>query len=282
MMNTSTTETECPVAIVTGGSGALGRAIGRELLENGYRVVLAARDLGRLQRTADQLKEFGPVATVSADVTSADGRDVIVAESLQAFGRLDLLVNNAGAEHIGRLEHHELGDVEHMVAMNLVAPIELARMVAPIMDRFNGGHIVNISTMAAKTPMTTMTVYGATKAGLGHFSKLLRGELAEKNIGVSVVYPGAIEGEGMFAEMQEATGVQFPKAMPTSDPAWVAKQVMKAVRRDRGEVLAAPGGKVMARHPRLASVMLRRMGVASAFAEVADRRAHERQVGAAA
>lgn len=276
-MTKSTIDEERPVVVVTGGSGALGGSIGQQFLRRGYRVVLAARDLGRLQRTAARLGEFGPVAVVSADVTEAAGRQAMIAETLQAFGRLDVLVNNAGAEYIGRLDQHRLGDVQQMAALNLVAPIELARAAAPIMDRVGGGHIINICTMAAKTPMTTMTVYGATKAGLGHFSQLLRLELAPRNIGVSAVYPGAIEGEGMFADMQESTGVQFPKTMPTSAPEWVAEQVVTAVRRNRAEVFAAPGGKVMARHPRTAGLLLRRLGVATAFAEVADRRDMERR-----
>ena len=270
-MKRSTTDSERPVAVVTGGSGALGNGIAIEFLQLGYRVVLVARDLGRLQRAAAELGDIGPVAVVSADVTNAADRTAIVSETLHSFGRLDVLVNNAGAEHIGRLDQHQLSDVEQLVALNLVAPIEMARAAAPMMDRVGGGHIVNICTMAAKTPMTTMAVYAATKAGLGHFSHLLRLELAPRNIGVSAVYPGAISGEGMFANMQESTGVSFPKAMPTSEPAWVAKRVASAVRRDQAHVFAAPGGKFMVRHPRFAGFLLRRLGVAKAFAEVGDR-----------
>lgn len=267
-MSTNDTTTPGP-AIITGGSGALGSAIAAALLERGSSVALVARDADRLAVTARRLAHLGRVATVAGDVTDPDDRHRIVDQATAALGSVGVLVNNAGAEQLGRLEQHTTDDVASLAAINLVAPIELARLTLPAL-RASGGHIVNISTMAAKTPMTPMSVYAGTKAGLGYFSRLLRLELAAEGVGVSVVYPGAIADDGMFARMQSETGVSLPKRMPLSSPEWVAARVVRAITGDRAEVHAAPGGAVMARHPRLAGRMLRSMGIPETFAEMAE------------
>lgn len=266
-------------AVVTGGSGALGTAIARALLNTGSPVTLVARRPDRLQAAASKLSNLGEVHVISADVTIAADRRRIITEALDSMGSISVLVNNAGAEFIGRLDHHQLPDVEHMVQMNLVAPIELTRGALRHLEA-TGGHVVNIVTMAAKTPMTPMSVYAATKAGLGRFSELLDLELADSSVSASAVYPGAIADEGMFAMMQAETGVEFPKRMPVSSPDWVAHKVLKAIQKRRREIYAAPSGALMARHPGLAGRMLAAMGVADAFAEVADTRARQRPVNA--
>lgn len=185
--------------LLTGGSRGLGPHIARGLLGRGAKVVLAARAADDLARVRSALGGHR-VAVSVGDVTSSEDRRRMVAEAEQAFGPIDVLVNNAGVEHIRRLVDLREEEVHQTIAVNLESMIQLTRLVLPGMLDRRRGHVMNMSSLAGKTVVPFNTVYAATKHAMVGFSLSLRAELRGSGVEVSVVCPGWVVTEGVFAQ----------------------------------------------------------------------------------
>jgi 3-oxoacyl-[acyl-carrier protein] reductase len=183
------------VAIVTGASRGIGEATARRLAADGYGVVLAARRAETLEPIAADIgRDGGVAAAIPTDVSDLDALDALVAGTVERFGRIDVVVNNAGmlpparrAERIGRAEWQQVLDV------NLTAPVHLARTAKAHMGR--GGVIVNVSSTAAHYPSVGLLHYNASKAALSAATKGMALEWARDGIRVVAVAPGKIETE---------------------------------------------------------------------------------------
>src|SRR3954469_4905321 len=178
------------VAVVTGASKGIGLAITRTLLQEGARVLATSR------RSTPELDALG-VVHVAADLLDPGAPDTIVARATDAFGGIDVLVNNAGGRVPGatlpRTSFLDAGDAEWRAVfeLNLFAAVRLARAAIPVMLE-RGGAIVNVSTGNARQPSPMNVDYGAAKAGLSNLTKALSEEFAPRGIRVNTVSPGPV------------------------------------------------------------------------------------------
>jgi len=183
------------VALVTGAGRGIGRAVAIELARAGFALCLAARTLDELEETR-RLTRLAPehALIVLIDLTAEDGPETLFTTAIDHFGRLDVLVNNAGWG-AARTALHKTStpDLDRMLALNLRAPIALARLAAATMVAQGSGAIVNIASMAGRTAPPSEAIYAATKAGLIAFSRASFAELRHSGIKVSAVIPGLVD-----------------------------------------------------------------------------------------
>ena len=180
------------VVFITGASSGFGADFGRRFAQQGAVVILAARRMERLTALAEEIRLAGGQAfAVGLDVTEQSQIDEAVHNVLETFGRVDILINNAG---VGQLDWLEMLDpatgIDTPIDVNLRAVIQLTRALLPSMQTRRAGHIINISSVAGLIAAPMYSVYSAGKYGLRGFSVALRRELAPFNIRVSCVYPG--------------------------------------------------------------------------------------------
>ena len=185
------------VAVVTGGSRGIGRAIVEALLDGGAQVVFSARTAGDVERTAEQLGRRFPSKTrgVAADVREERDCDRLVAEAMAAFGRLDILVNNAGVGVFAPLAEMTTEAWRAQIATNLDGVFFTSRAAIPHLRASGDGWIVNVGSLAGRNPFAGGTAYNATKFGLLGLSEALMLEVRHQGIRVSCVMPGSVATE---------------------------------------------------------------------------------------
>jgi NAD(P)-dependent dehydrogenase (short-subunit alcohol dehydrogenase family) len=183
-----------PVALVTGASSGIGEASARALARDGFRVVLTARRVERLARVAKEIEAAGGEALpIGVDLADAEATSRMLRRALDAFGRVDVLVNNAGFSPGAALEQVTRADVAHIFDVNLFAALQLAGEVVPIMRAQGGGRILNVGSLGGSVPAPLAIPYGATKAGLDMATRGLRLEVAPWKIHVSLIVPGFVD-----------------------------------------------------------------------------------------
>jgi 3-oxoacyl-[acyl-carrier protein] reductase len=217
------------VAIVTGGSRGIGAATAAWLAEHGAAVVVSGRDADRLQSTVKQIEERGgSVIAVVADAAKREDADALVERTKERFGRVDVLVNNAGITRDGLLVRMKDEDWDRVMDINLRGAFLMMRAVTKAFVRQkSGGRIVNIASTAGAMGNAGQVNYSAAKAGLIGLTKASARELAHWSILVNAVAPGLIETDmaaAIPAEAREALLAQVPlKRMGT--PREVAEMV---------------------------------------------------------
>jgi NAD(P)-dependent dehydrogenase (short-subunit alcohol dehydrogenase family) len=154
---------------ITGSSKGLGKALAREVLSKGDNVAATARDIIQLQDLIEQYPK--QILALTLDVTNKSHIDMAVSETIQHFGRIDVLVNNAGFGIIGAAEAFTDDQVHTQLAVNLNAPIEITRAVLPIMREQRSGHILQISSVGGRVGNPGLTIYQAAKFGLAGFTE---------------------------------------------------------------------------------------------------------------
>ena len=188
---------ESKVAIVTGGSRGIGRAIARALADAGATVIITARNEHDLSNAVSQLKQTrsGSVAGFVCDVRDYDQVKQVFADVAKTFGGVDILVNNAG---IGIFESVETMSPENFRAVletNVNGVFYCCHEAIPLMKRRGGGYIINISSLAGANAHPRMAAYNASKFGLNGFSEALMQEVRHDNIKVSYIMPGSVNTE---------------------------------------------------------------------------------------
>lgn len=225
------------VAIITGAGGGIGRATALELARRGFRLVLCGRRRDVLDETLAQSAPAGDGLAVVADVTRPPDVDRLVQQTVAEFGRVDVVVNNAGLAAVRSVEEMTHEEWHAIIDTNLSAAFYLSKAVWPTFKQQNGGAIVNISSQAARDPFPGFAAYGAAKAGMNLLSLSLAREGAKHGIRVYTVAPGAVETK-MFRGI--LSGEQFPTEQ-TLDPADVARVIGQCVvgdlRFSSGEVI---------------------------------------------
>ena len=201
-------------AIVTGGTRGIGAAIAALLAEHGAAVVVSGRDAARLQKAVQELEERGAsVHGVVADVAKREDADRLVEAAKERYGRLDLLVNNAGITRDGLLIRMKDDDWDRVMEVNLRGAFLMARAAAKLMVRQRSGRIINIASTAGAMGNPGQANYSAAKAGLIGFTKATARELAHWGILVNAVAPGLIETDmaaAIPAAAREALLAQVP------------------------------------------------------------------------
>ena len=184
------------VAIVTGGSRGIGRAIAAALLSRGTHVVIAGMDEASLEATAAELQAAAPtssrVVPYRTDVRRADAVQALMDKAAERLGGVDILVNNAGIRGFAPVADMSPDDWEAVVATNLTGVFQCCRAVLPHLRRRGGGWIINISSLSSQSPFAGGAAYCASKAGLNAFSDALMQEVRHEGIRVSTVLPGSV------------------------------------------------------------------------------------------
>jgi len=225
------------VVIVTGASSGIGEATARQFGREGAKVVLAARRLDRLETLAQEIAAMNSGAetlVVQADLSKPEDIQKLIDGTMRKFGRIDVLVNNAGFGRLDWLEKLDpVKDIQAQFDVNVMGVIQTTRQVLPIMMKQRSGHIINMGSMAGLVATPTYTVYAATKHAVHGFSEALRREVKPWGIDVSMLYPGAVVSEfAQHAGINRKTNVTTPKALLlTSDQ--VGEAVVKLVRHPR-------------------------------------------------
>jgi 3-oxoacyl-[acyl-carrier protein] reductase len=190
------------VAIVTGASRGIGRAVSIALAEEGATVVLAARSTRRLKETADLVIAAGGKAeTVSTELTQEESIKNLVTQAAEKFGQLDILVNNAGITHSAALEETKTEDWDRVLATNSRAPFILCREALPLLKKAKAGYVINISSVVGVKGYPLQSAYTASKHALRGMTMSLAEELAGSSIRVHLLCPGGVD-TGMIASVR--------------------------------------------------------------------------------
>jgi short-subunit dehydrogenase len=261
-------------ALVTGASGGLGTHIARRLAREGMNVAVSGRREGALAEVSAELSSLGvKSASVAADLADLTQIDPLVEGVEAALGPIDVLVNNAGVESIGAFTIYTREELTSMVDVNLTAPMLLTHRLTPGMLERGRGHVVFIASVAGKVGPAFNEPYAATKAGLVGLTQSLRAEYLHAPVGFSVVCPGFIAGDGMYARMA-ADGHRSNRMMGETTTEKVAEAVVRAIREDRAEIVesGAPIRPMLALGqlaPGLVERVAPRFGVTEMFRRVA-------------
>ncbi|MFI5177480.1 MAG: 3-oxoacyl-[acyl-carrier-protein] reductase [Vicinamibacterales bacterium] len=236
------------VALVTGASRGIGRAIARALAARGAAVVAAAREQ-HAAAVVDEIRAAGGTAeAASIDVTDGAAVESAVAAALARFGRLDVLVNNAGIARDQLLLRMKREDWDAVVATNLTAAFTCAQAVLKPMIKQRSGRIINITSVVGQAGNAGQSNYAASKAGLIGFTKALALEVASRNITVNAVAPGLIETD-MTRAISDGAHATWAERIPLKrlgTPEDVAAAVVFLASDEAayitGQVLAVNGG----------------------------------------
>ncbi len=233
---------DSPVILITGASSGIGAATARLFAQQGYRVALAARRFERLQALADEIQAGGGQALpIAADLGLQEHAQQMVATTLEHFGQIDVLFNNAGFGRLDWLENLKpQEDIQSQVQVNLLGLAWTTQAALPHMIARRGGHIIQMASIAGLIATPTYTVYAASKFAVRGFSEALRREVGVYGIRVSTICPGGVETEfGEVAGFHRTTKITTPKPLLLSAED-VAQAVWRVVRRPR-RLVVIPG-----------------------------------------
>jgi len=189
-------------AIVTGAGRGIGRAIAARLVADGWNVVVADVDAATAERTAFELDGAGSVRAHGADLSAFRAAQALVAEAVEAFGRLDLLVNNAGGGVIRAFLDHDDASIEETIARNLLTTIHCCRAAIPVL-REHGGRIVNIGAESVRNGLAMHAMYNAAKGGVHGLTTGLARELAPYGVTVNCVAPSVVATDEVAAMLAQ-------------------------------------------------------------------------------
>jgi NADP-dependent 3-hydroxy acid dehydrogenase YdfG len=236
------------VALVTGASSGIGEATAKSLAAEGAQVAVVARREDRLQKLVESIQgQGGKAFAIAADITDEAQANTIVHKTRDEFGRIDILVNNAGVMLLGKINGANTDDWRRMININVLALMYTTHAALPIMIQQQGGHIVNISSVAGRTARVGSGAYNATKWGVVAFSEALRQEVLPNNIRVTIIEPGAVDTElgshitDQEAKKQQDQWLQKIKPLEGED---IAAAILYAVTQpqhvDVNEILIRP------------------------------------------
>ena len=174
------------IAIITGASSGIGLATAKLFVKNGAKVALAARSKDKLNKLAAELQNSFAIPT---DMTKTTSIKNMVKEVYKHYGRIDILINNAGQGYDELVEYIDIKKYQYIIDLNLIGPLIAMQEVIPIMRKQGGGVIVNISSGVSKMYLPNMAGYASIKSALNTISLTARKELADDKIIVSVIYP---------------------------------------------------------------------------------------------
>jgi NAD(P)-dependent dehydrogenase (short-subunit alcohol dehydrogenase family) len=230
-------------------TAGIGRAVARDLLADGAAVVGCARDGQRLELVAAELPGL---ITLQCDVREQGERAALVSTALDRFGRVDVLVHNAGLGYVGAVADMTAEDVERIIDTNVTALIDLSRLVLPGMQRQGYGDVLVVSSVAAWVSLPPLTAYAASKRAVDGFVEGLRREVPH-GIRVHSVNPGFVSTEFHARALrmhprEDDPGLRRP---PGVAPDAVSGRVLRELRRGRGRTVAVPRVLGLARLVRL-------------------------------
>jgi hypothetical protein len=214
---------ENKVVIITGASAGVGAETARAFAKQGAKLVLLARGQQALTDMTNELKTITEVLNFSLDVCDTKGYKKMLEAVEQHFGAINILVNNAGYHKRGNVEINDATELAKMVNVNLSAPIVLSALTLPYIQRQQTGAIVNVGSLAGRTPLQGAATYAATKAGLRAFTYSLADEISQPDIHIGLVSPGPIDTGFIMSEIAQVEDIVFSQPMSS------AHQVAQAI-----------------------------------------------------
>lgn len=257
------TELSSKHVLLTGASRGVGPFIAEALAKRGAHVALTARSEKLLLSVSENLHGFKVKTLVASfDLTRQLERRELVHRVLNEFGRIDILINNAGLETEGPFLSLPWDSVRDTIELNLVAPMELTYLILPQMIKQQAGHIVNISSIGGKSGSPYDAAYCGTKAGLAEWTRGMRLEVEQAGVRFSTIFPGYVTEVGMFARF----GITPPWIIGSCTPAQVAAAVVRAIERNEREIIVnsrplRPAFALAALFPRAGDWLMHRLGV---------------------
>jgi NAD(P)-dependent dehydrogenase (short-subunit alcohol dehydrogenase family) len=277
------------VWFITGASSGLGRALAEAVLDRGERAVVTAR---KPERLLEFIERYPAQALVlELDVTRFDQANAVVSQTLERFGRIDVLVNNAGYGLLGAAEEYEVSQLRRQFETNFFGLVNITRAVLPIMRRARSGWIVNISSVGGVRAIAGFSAYNATKFAVEGFSEALAQEVGPLGIAVTIVEPGRFRTDwaGRSLEVAPSTIAEYAATVGATrdlmtsvngsqegDPERAAAAIIKAVDADRPPLRLALGADAVAAiRQKLAAVgdelaAWERVSVSTEFPETED------------
>ena len=220
--------------IITGASAGIGAACAKAFASRGANLVLVARQEDKLKLFSEQMMKQTKVLGISMDVADMDACESVLNQAENAFGTVNMLVNNAGMHERGDLEGIDASAVAQMVDVNMRAPLFLSAAVIPYMRRAGGGAIVMVGSLAGLAPLQGAATYSATKAGLRAFTYALADEMRGSAINVGVVSPGPVDTGFIMENIDDVEDIVFSQPMSTAED--VAEAVMTLISGNRSEI----------------------------------------------
>jgi short-subunit dehydrogenase len=246
--------------------------IARRIASYGGHVVLTGRSAADLQAvTADLAANGADVSFIPCDLTEPGAAEALVKEVERQHSGIDLLVNNAGGDPLREFHAMPIDENLRTLQLNLVAPLALSHAALDGMLLRSRGHIVNISAMAGRLSFPYTEVYAAAKDGIIGFTRVFRADYQSRGVSASVLILGAIRGAGQGQRMLNESGMKASGFMAPAET--VADAVIKAVRKDRAEMVIMPGpGRflraVMDYFPGLGPALNRAAGATAAMQKI--------------
>ena len=219
--------------IVTGGSEGVGAEVARLFADAGANLVLVARSRKKLEAIAEELRERARVEIVAMDVADDEACRNLFRKAAFEFGRVDILINNAGYHARGKFEDVDPDALAQAVDVNLRAPVLLTRLALPHLREAGGGAIVNVGSLAGRAPVPGSATYAATKAGLRSLTYSLAEELASSGIKFALVSPGPIDTGFIMEDIDKVSDLTF--SQPISSARDVAQTVLDLCGNQRTE-----------------------------------------------
>ena len=226
-------------ALVTGAAGGLGHYIARALAAEGVNLVLSDIPAATVDDLVDELRPRGvTVEWVPADLSETEEIEEFARSVEEALGPLDILVNNAGVEFGKSFLEQSREELEKTTSINLLAVMELTRVVLPGMVKRGRGHVVNIASAAGKIASPYLASYSASKHGVVGFTHSLRAELGDRPVGFTAICPIFISKVGMYGRLEHLVP-DPPREMSTRPPEAVGEAVVDGIRRNRAQIIVA-------------------------------------------
>jgi len=273
-------------AIVTGASRGIGVHIARALAARGFDLLLVARSEPDLLRVATELRTHGRMIAVAAvDLAELDGPRRVVEAAERELGPVDVLVNHAAIELQRRFHTLDAEEIETVLRVDLIAPIELTRLLLPDMLERGYGRIVNVSSLAGRVGFPYTEAYAAAKDGLIAFSRVLRNDYRKTGVSASALVLGAVKDAGIGQRTLDETGIESSSAFRV-EPEKVANAVVRAIEKDKAEIVVMRGpGRLMKAlmdlFPGFGPAMNRLAGAEKVMSSVADYREAQRRAAIA-
>ncbi|CUU01150.1 hypothetical protein JGI2_00684 [Candidatus Kryptobacter tengchongensis] len=232
------------VVIVTGASSGIGKETAKVFAKAGCKVVLASRNIDNLKKVEEEIKTFNSdVLVVQTDVSDFKSLDNLVEETLKVFGRIDILINNAGFGIYGWFHQTPFEEIENIMRVNFLGSAYLIHKVLPLMMQQGEGVIVNVSSVVGKRGVSGMGIYSASKFALTGLTEALRVEYKKFGIHFIGVHPGTTDTKFFENAKYYGTNRMQGRFMIMSAEK-VAKEILKAVLKRKREIVLTPLGKL--------------------------------------
>jgi short-subunit dehydrogenase len=231
---------ENKIVLITGASSGFGEDAALFFAQEGCKVVLAARRVDRLQDLAAKIQDMGGEAiAIPVDIVNPSDVDNMVQTTLDLYGHIDILFNNAGIGRVDWFENHTIErDIHTLIEVNLIGLMQVTRMVLPYMLKRGEGHIINMASVAGLIASPLIASYSASKHGVRAFTDALRREVVPLGIKVSGIYPGSAATEfGQHIGKSEAYLSVRKRVKQRMSSQYVARRVIDVAKRPRRSLI---------------------------------------------